>query len=97
MASFKYKALNAAGKTVEGSIEQASADLAAHALAAEGLMLLSLEEGKGKKASGQKKTAGKRTRGSASDRLLHFTRELSDADLWIAVGSQLGHFGGHGR
>ncbi len=78
MASFKYKALNAAGKTVEGVIEQPTVDLAAHALAGEGLMVLSLEEGKAGKASGKRKAAGKgRRKGSASDRLLHFTRELS--------------------
>ena len=78
MASFKYKALNAAGKTVEGVIEQPTVDLAAHALAGEGLMVLSLEEGKASKASGKRKAAGKgRRKGSASDRLLPFTRELS--------------------
>lgn len=78
MANFKYKALDAAGKTVEGVIEQSSADLAAHALASEGLMVLSLEEGKAKKTSRASKAGGKgRRKGNARDRLLHFTRELS--------------------
>lgn len=79
MAHFKYKALDAAGKTVEGSIEQPSADLAAHALASEGLMVLSLEESRAKKGAGKKGAAGKarKKRGSSRDRLLHFTRELS--------------------
>ncbi|NLY16446.1 MAG: type II secretion system F family protein [Gammaproteobacteria bacterium] len=79
MAHFKYKALDAAGKTVEGSIEQPSADLAAHALASEGLMVLSLEESRAKKGAGKKGAAGKarKKRGNSRDRLLHFTRELS--------------------
>lgn len=78
MAHFKYKALDAAGKTVEGVIEQPSADLAAHVLASEGLMVLSLEEGKAKKPTGRRRASGKsRKRGSSRDRLLHFTRELS--------------------
>lgn len=78
MAYFKYRALDAAGKTVEGVIEQSSVDLAAHALASEGLMVLSLEEGRAKNRSAKKSTSGKtRKRGSSSDRLLHFTRELS--------------------
>lgn len=79
MAHFKYKALDAAGKTVEGSIEQPSADLAAHALASEGLMVLSLEESRAKKSAGKKGAAGKarKKRGNSRDRLLHFTRELS--------------------
>lgn len=78
MASFKYKALDASGKTVEGVIEQTSVDLAAHALASEGLMVLSLEEGKVKKKARVRKAGGKgRRKGNARDRLLHFTRELS--------------------
>ena len=71
MAHFKYKALDAAGKTVEGSIEQPSADLAAHALASEGLMVLSLEESRAKKGAGKKGAAGKarKKRGNSRDRL----------------------------
>lgn len=78
MASFKYKALDAAGKTVEGVIEQSSVDLAAYTLASQGLMVLSLEQGRVKPSAGKKKAGSKgRKRGNARDRLLHFTREMS--------------------
>lgn len=78
MASFKYKALDAAGKTVEGVIEQSSVDQAAYTLASQGLMVLSLEQSKAKPSAGKKKAGSKgRKRGNARDRLLHFTREMS--------------------
>lgn len=78
MANFKYKALDASGKTVEGAVEQPTVDLAAHALAAEGLMVLSLTPASAKNAgAGQKSGRRGRKKGSARDRLLHFTRELS--------------------
>ena len=78
MASFKYKALDAAGKTVEGVIEQSTTDLAAYTLASQGLMVLSLEQARAKPRAGRKKAASKgRKRGNARDRLLHFTREMS--------------------
>lgn len=78
MASFKYKALDAAGKTVEGVIEQSTTDLAAYTLASQGLMVLSLEPAQAKPRAGKKKAGSKgRKRGNARDRLLHFTREMS--------------------
>ena len=78
MASFKYKALDAAGKSVEGVIEHSSADLAAYTLASQGLMVLSLEQGKAKPQASRQKAGSKgRKRGNARDRLLHFTREMS--------------------
>lgn len=78
MAHFKYKALDATGKTVEGVIEQPSVDLAAHALSDDGLVVLSLEESKTKKHSGKVRKRGRaRKSGNKSERLLHFTRELS--------------------
>ena len=78
MASFKYKALDAAGKTVEGVIEQSTTDLAAYTLASHGLMVLSLEPAQAKPRAGKKKAGSKgRKRGNARDRLLHFTREMS--------------------
>ena len=78
MASFKYKALVAAGKTVEGVIEQSTTDLAAYTLASQGLMVLSLEPAQAKPRAGKKKAGSKgRKRGNARDRLLHFTREMS--------------------
>lgn len=78
MAHFKYRALDAAGKSVEGVVEQASVDLAAHTLAGQGLMVLSLEPARGsKQGTGRKKSSRASKKGSSRDRLLHFTRELS--------------------
>lgn len=76
MAHFKYRALDAAGKSVEGVIEQANAEQAAHALARDGLMVLSLDE---TRAAGNKagKRRARRQKGGERDRVLHFTRELA--------------------
>ncbi|MFB1011070.1 MAG: type II secretion system F family protein [Thiopseudomonas sp.] len=76
MAHFKYRALDAAGKSVEGVIEQANAEQAAHALARDGLMVLSLNE---TRAAGRKagRRRARRKQGGERDRVLHFTRELA--------------------
>lgn len=78
MAFFKYHAVDSAGKMVEGTIEQPSAEQVAAALARDGLMLVKLTETGAQHAKTSRPSTKKAPRGKGNerDRLLHFTREL---------------------
>lgn len=76
MAFFKYKAVNASGKVVNGVLEVASAEHVAEALRRDGLMLMEVTETRQPAVKGVKK-ARSRKKGNERDRVLHFTRELA--------------------
>lgn len=76
MAFFKYRAVNASGKVVDGVIEVASAEYVAEALSRDGLMVMEVSETRPPAAKGAKKVRS-RKKGNERDRVLHFTRELA--------------------
>ena len=76
MAFFKYRAVNASGKVVDGVMEFASAEQVVEALGRDGLMAMEVTETRKPAAQGVKKKRS-RKKGNERDRVLHFTRELA--------------------
>lgn len=75
MAFFKYRAVNTAGKVVDGVMQMASPEQVADALSRDGLMVLEINQTRQPAAGGKKKRRPKKT--NERDRVLHFTRELA--------------------
>ena len=76
MAFFKYRAVNTAGKVVEGVLELASAEQVVEALSRDGLMPMEVTETNRPATQGIKKKRS-RKKSNERDRVLHFTRELA--------------------
>ena len=76
MAFFKYRAVNASGKVIDGVMELASAEQVVEALGRDGLMVMDVSETRKPVAKGAKKKRS-RKKGNERDRVLHFTRELA--------------------
>ena len=76
MAFFKYRAVNASGKIVDGVMELASSELVIEALSRDGLMVLEINVTRQPAVKGAKKKRS-RKKGNERDRVLHFTRELA--------------------
>lgn len=78
MAQFKYKAIDRAGKSVDGVAEKGSIAEVADWLSREGLVPLNIQPAsKSTATAGARRTAKGRRRISDRDRILHFTREMS--------------------
>ena len=76
MAFFKYRAVNTAGKVIDGVMEQASAEQVVEALGRDGLMVMDVSAAQRPAGSGIKK-ARRVKKTNERDRVLHFTRELA--------------------
>lgn len=76
MTFFKYRAVNTAGKVLEGVLELASAEQVVEALSRDGLMPMEVTETNRPATQGIKKKRS-RKKSNERDRVLHFTRELA--------------------
>lgn len=76
MAFFKYRAVNASGKVVDGVMQMQSAEHVVEALGRDGLMVMEVSEAQQPTAKASKK-ARRPKKTNVRDRVLHFTRELA--------------------